>query len=132
MNIAVVTDSTAYIPKEMREQHQIHMIPLQVVFGEETYREEIELDWKSFYEEVKNIMSSRRLLSRQSASWLRCMKSLASLMMRLSVSIFPAGSAEHSAVQQRLIRWSTILMCIHLTQRSAAWLKAFMPLKLLN
>lgn len=53
MNIAVVTDSTAYIPKEMREQHQIHMIPLQVVFREETYREEIELDWKSFYEEVK-------------------------------------------------------------------------------
>lgn len=53
MNIAVVTDSTAYIPKEMREQHQIHMIPLQVVFGEETYREEIELDWKSFYDEVK-------------------------------------------------------------------------------
>lgn len=34
MKIAVVTDSTAYIPKEMREEHHIHMIPLQVVFGE--------------------------------------------------------------------------------------------------
>lgn len=54
MNIAVVTDSTAYIPKEIREQNHIHMIPLQVVFGEKTYREETELDWRSFYKEVKN------------------------------------------------------------------------------
>ncbi|AEB25745.1 MULTISPECIES: DegV family protein [Bacillus] len=54
MNIAVVTDSTAYIPIEMREEHHIHMIPLQVVFGEKTFREETELDWRSFYKEVKN------------------------------------------------------------------------------
>ncbi|KXZ17187.1 DegV family protein [Bacillus nakamurai] len=54
MNIAVVTDSTAYIPKEMREENHIHMIPLQVVFGEKTYREETELDWRRFYKEVKN------------------------------------------------------------------------------
>ncbi len=33
MNIAVVTDSTAYIPKEMREQHQIHMIPFRLFLG---------------------------------------------------------------------------------------------------
>ncbi|MEH7872918.1 DegV family protein [Bacillus velezensis] len=54
MKIAVVIDSTAYIPKEMREEHHIHMIPLQVVFGEKTFREETELDWRSFYKEVKN------------------------------------------------------------------------------
>ncbi|UZD73741.1 DegV family protein [Bacillus siamensis] len=54
MNIAVVTDSTAYIPKEIRDEHHIHMIPLQVVFGEKTFREETELDWRSFYKEVKN------------------------------------------------------------------------------
>ncbi|RAP13541.1 DegV family protein [Bacillus velezensis] len=54
MKIAVVTDSTAYIPKEMSEEHHIHMIPLQVVFGEKTFREETELDWRSFYKEVKN------------------------------------------------------------------------------
>ncbi|MFJ9204708.1 DegV family protein [Bacillus velezensis] len=54
MKIAVVTDSTAYIPKEMRQEHHIHMIPLQVVFGEKTFREETELDWRSFYKEVKN------------------------------------------------------------------------------
>ncbi|MGW8458811.1 DegV family protein [Bacillus atrophaeus] len=53
MKIAVVTDSTAYIPKEIREQNHIHMIPLNVVFGNESYREETEIDWRSFYKEVK-------------------------------------------------------------------------------
>ncbi|MDF1507814.1 DegV family protein [Robertmurraya sp. DFI.2.37] len=53
MKTAVVTDSTAYIPKELREQLNIHMIPLSVNFGNETYKEEIEIQTDDFYEEVK-------------------------------------------------------------------------------
>ncbi|MFS0783697.1 DegV family protein [Bacillus sp. 1P06AnD] len=53
MKTAVVTDSTAYIPKTLREQLNIHMIPLSVVFGTETYREEIDIKADDFYEEVK-------------------------------------------------------------------------------
>jgi DegV family protein with EDD domain len=54
MKTAVVTDSTAYIPKEVREKLQIHMIPLSVIFGNETYQEEIEIIADDFYEEVKH------------------------------------------------------------------------------
>jgi DegV family protein with EDD domain len=53
MKTAVVTDSTAYIPKEMRDKLQIHMIPLSVIFGNETYKEEVEIQASDFYEEVK-------------------------------------------------------------------------------
>jgi DegV family protein with EDD domain len=53
MKTAVVTDSTAYIPKELREQYNIHMIPLSVIFGNESYREEIDISAEQFYEEVK-------------------------------------------------------------------------------
>lgn len=53
MKTAVVTDSTAYIPKEMREKANIHMIPLNVIFGDEVYQEEIDITWDQFYEEVK-------------------------------------------------------------------------------
>ncbi|WP_442596350.1 DegV family protein [Neobacillus sp. D3-1R] len=53
MKTAVVTDSTAYIPKELREQLNIHMIPLSVIFGQETYQEEVEISAAEFYEEVK-------------------------------------------------------------------------------
>ncbi|MEH7887030.1 DegV family protein [Bacillus sp. JJ1609] len=54
MKTAVVTDSTAYIPKELREKWNIHMIPLSVIFSNETYREEIDISAEAFYEEVKN------------------------------------------------------------------------------
>ncbi|TKC17022.1 DegV family protein [Robertmurraya kyonggiensis] len=53
MKTAVVTDSTAYIPKELRDKLKIHMIPLSVIFGNETYREEIDLHADEFYEEIK-------------------------------------------------------------------------------
>jgi DegV family protein with EDD domain len=53
MKTAVVTDSTAYIPKELREKWNIHMIPLSVIFSTETYREEIDISAEAFYEEVK-------------------------------------------------------------------------------
>lgn len=54
MKTAVVTDSTAYIPKELRDELNIHMIPLSVIFGTETYEEEVEIQVDDFYEEVKH------------------------------------------------------------------------------
>lgn len=53
MRTAVVTDSTAYIPKELRDNHNIHMIPLNVIFGEASYKEEVDMSWKGYYKEVK-------------------------------------------------------------------------------
>ncbi|CAG9621427.1 DegV family protein [Sutcliffiella rhizosphaerae] len=54
MKTAIVTDSTAYIPVELRAKHDIHMIPLNVIFGNESYQEEVEIKIEHFYEEVKN------------------------------------------------------------------------------
>ncbi|MGG3798941.1 DegV family protein [Metabacillus fastidiosus] len=53
MKTAVVIDSTAYITKEIREQLNIHMIPLSVIFDGETYREEIDITAEEFYNKVK-------------------------------------------------------------------------------
>jgi DegV family protein with EDD domain len=54
MKTAVITDSTAYIPKDLRDKWNIYMVPLNVIFGTEAYQEEIDLTWKEFYEEVKH------------------------------------------------------------------------------
>ncbi|XJZ26961.1 DegV family protein [Bacillota bacterium Lsc_1132] len=54
MKTAVVTDSTAYIPKELRDQWNIHMIPLRVIFGSEVYQEEIDIGSNEFFEEVRH------------------------------------------------------------------------------
>ena len=52
MKTAIVTDSTAYIPKELHNKLNIHMIPLSVIFGGETYQEEVDITASEFYEEV--------------------------------------------------------------------------------
>lgn len=54
MKVAVMTDSTAYIPEVLREKHNIHMIPLSVVFGDSSYREEIDITTEEFYEKLRN------------------------------------------------------------------------------
>ncbi len=52
MKIAIVTDSTAYIPDELLEKLQIHTVPLSVVFGDESFREGMDITTEAFYEKV--------------------------------------------------------------------------------
>ncbi|MBB6450377.1 DegV family protein with EDD domain [Geomicrobium halophilum] len=51
-NIAIVTDSTAYLEKETLEEYGITVIPLSVVFGQETIQE-TELTPEQFYEKMR-------------------------------------------------------------------------------
>ncbi|RNF38212.1 DegV family protein [Planococcus salinus] len=53
MKTAIVTDSTSYIPEAIRKEHNIHMIPLQVMFGNDSYEEEQELSVEEFYQKAK-------------------------------------------------------------------------------
>ena len=49
MKIAVVTDSTAYLTAETRQQHHIHMLPLVVNIGANSYQEELDLAAEDFF-----------------------------------------------------------------------------------
>ncbi|MGO4888790.1 DegV family protein [Anaerobacillus sp. MEB173] len=51
--IAIVTDSTAYLPEEIRKNFDITMVPLSVNFGDETFQEEVEITTEQFYEKMK-------------------------------------------------------------------------------
>lgn len=53
MKTVIVTDSTAYLTQSQREQLNIHMIPLNVIFGMDVYEEENTLLAADFYEMVK-------------------------------------------------------------------------------
>ena len=48
-----MTDSTAYIPIELSEKFNIHIIPLSVIFDNVSYQEEIDLTTAEFYQKVK-------------------------------------------------------------------------------
>lgn len=47
--IAVVTDSTAYLSKNLIDQYGVYIVPLSVNFGEETYREGVDMSAEEFY-----------------------------------------------------------------------------------
>ncbi|RYG74385.1 DegV family protein [Lentibacillus lipolyticus] len=53
MKIAVMSDSTSYMPDEWIERYNIHIVPLSVVFGDESCREGIDITTERFYQEVK-------------------------------------------------------------------------------
>lgn len=57
MKIAVVTDSTAYLTKEEYAEYGVYVMPLSVIFGQETYREDIDISAEEFYAKVKNFFS---------------------------------------------------------------------------
>ncbi|HEV2034383.1 MAG TPA: DegV family protein [Candidatus Dormibacteraeota bacterium] len=46
---AVVTDSTADLPDEWRDRYDIHVVPLKVLFGSETFRDRIDLTDDEFF-----------------------------------------------------------------------------------
>lgn len=80
--VAIITDSTAYIPKDIRDKHQIHMVPLNVTFGEETYKEELEITTEQFYEEMKVKEELPKPLSLPSVYLKNCLRSLLLIMMK--------------------------------------------------
>ncbi len=54
MKIALVTDSTSYLPDEILKKYNVSVIPLNVVFENESFREGVDITTKEFYGKVKS------------------------------------------------------------------------------
>ena len=52
--VAVVVDSTADLPTEERQRFGIEMVPLQVLFGDQVYRDQVDLDSAGFYSRLQS------------------------------------------------------------------------------
>jgi fatty acid kinase fatty acid binding subunit len=48
-NFAVVTDSTADLPDAWRDQYAIEVVPLKVLFGQETFRDRVDITDQQFF-----------------------------------------------------------------------------------
>ena len=54
-DVAIVTDSTAYLPPELIERHGVRVVPLYVVFGADRTVPEVEItDYDAFFEELRS------------------------------------------------------------------------------
>jgi DegV family protein with EDD domain len=52
--VAIVTDSTAYIPKELQSEFTLHIAPLQLIWGEEQFRDGVDIQPVQFYEKLQH------------------------------------------------------------------------------
>lgn len=51
--VAVVADSSADLPDAVLDRHHIALVPLQVMFGDETFRDRVELKPADFYRKMR-------------------------------------------------------------------------------
>jgi DegV family protein with EDD domain len=51
--VAIVTDSTAYIPTELVGEYDIHVVPLHLMMGGNTWLDGVEIDPPTFYEKLR-------------------------------------------------------------------------------
>ena len=51
--VAIATDTTACIPREMVEKYGIELVPVDVIFGDKVYRDGIDIDPSQFYALLK-------------------------------------------------------------------------------
>ncbi len=52
--IALVTDSTCDLPAELIKEHDIHVVPLNVIFGDKNYRDGVTIEANQFFEMLAN------------------------------------------------------------------------------
>ncbi|WEE35994.1 DegV family protein [Lactiplantibacillus paraplantarum] len=53
MKTAIVTDSASYLSAADVEKYHIHVVPITVIFGKQTYLENVEITSKQFYERMR-------------------------------------------------------------------------------
>lgn len=51
--IAWVTDSTAFIPEEVKRKHEIYVVPLEIIFGQQVYQDGVDISSEQIYEKMK-------------------------------------------------------------------------------
>jgi DegV family protein with EDD domain len=51
--VAIVTDSTAYLPKDLLEQYSITVVPQILIWGEETFQDGVDIQPDEFYRRLK-------------------------------------------------------------------------------
>ena len=51
--VAVITDSVASLPPELRRREQIHMVPLALILPEGVYRDGVDIDPRQYYRRLR-------------------------------------------------------------------------------
>lgn len=75
--IHVVTDSGSDLPKSVRDQYNIHVVPLSIQFGEDIYKDGVELNADDFYRILTEAAVLPSTCQPSPADFVKCYESIA-------------------------------------------------------
>jgi fatty acid-binding protein DegV len=52
--IKIITDTTSGLPLELAQAHDIPVLPQIIIFGEESYRDDTEMDTRTFLQKLRS------------------------------------------------------------------------------
>ena len=89
--IAIVTDSSAYLPKDFVNQHNIRVIPLRIHWDDTTLVDGVDITPKQFYERLENSSTIPSTSQPSAGDFLRVFKELAPHYDAIIVPLISSG-----------------------------------------
>ncbi len=89
--IAIVTDSSAYIPKDFVELHNIRVIPLKIHWDENTYMDGVDMSPVEFYERLEKSSNIPSTSQPSAGDFLQVFKELAPHYDGIVVPLISSG-----------------------------------------
>jgi len=101
--VAVVTDSSACVPKEVVKQYGIHILPLILIFGDKSYRDGVDITSQEFYELLKKAKNVPTTSSPSPGEYLEAFREVAKQVSGILCITLPPNlsMAFNSATQAR-------------------------------
>jgi DegV family protein with EDD domain len=103
--VAVVTDSSSCVPKEVVEQYGVHILPLILIFEERSYRDGVDITSREFYELLKKAKKLPTTSSPSPGEYLEAFRKLSKQANGILCITLPPhlGMAFNSATEAREI-----------------------------
>jgi len=110
--VAIVTDSTANLPADLVERYGIHVIPLNLMFGEQTYRDNVDIGIDEFYTRLAAVKDKLPTTSQPSAgAFLEFYKKVAQnadAILSIHISSALSGTVDSALQAKALMPETTI------------------------
>lgn len=74
--IRLLTDTASDLPKDLREKYQISWVPFNIIFGDDQYRDGIDLTIEEFFKKVKETGMIPKTAQVMKEQWMPAMKDL--------------------------------------------------------
>lgn len=92
MKIAVVVDSTSYLPKGLKEKYDIRTIPLNVLMGDQVYREDEDITNEEFFGQMRQMDELPRTSQPSIGDYILLLESLRSEGFTDVISVHLSGA----------------------------------------